>query len=385
MSTHDQLQRTGWRRIAALLALALATALLLSACGDDDGEATAGGGSGTTASSGNGDAGWCGDEEVTLGIYDGGGLNAWSKESLEQVKLEADKCPAITEQIVVNAGFDPQKGVSGLRSLVAQGANAIVAIPDAGVCAELPAMRQATQRDVKVVAWAADPCGEPGTDVEDYVDWSPQAAGRLWTEWVAEQMGRKGNLLYLGGPAGNPVDAGHVKGVQEALEEYPDIELLENVTEKSWPVTNWDPAEAQKVTSALLAKHDQIDGIVSTYGATSQGALKAFQGADRRMAPIATTEQNALACAWEDAKGSDEEFELATISSRNWLGRFAVRKAVAAVNGQSEEGKSIVELPLVEDSTDPDLQPVCKPDASPEAYHSNDLPEEDFEAIVYGG
>jgi hypothetical protein len=40
---------------------------------------------------------------------------------LAQVQLEAKKCPSIRKQIV-NAGFDPQKSVSGLRGMVAQGA-----------------------------------------------------------------------------------------------------------------------------------------------------------------------------------------------------------------------------------------------------------------------
>ena len=75
---------------------------------------------------------------------------------------------------------------------------------------------------------------------------------------------------------------------------------------------------------------------------------------------------------------------LATISNRNWLGRIAVRKAVAAANGLPEPGKSIVELPLVEDSTNADLQPVCNPDDPPEAYHSSDAPEKEIDTLVYG-
>ena len=114
----------------------LASALLVGACGDDeDGEpAAAAGGTSTAepASSGGGTGveSWCGDKEIVLGIQDGGGLNGWSKESLKQVQLEADKCPAIKERKIVNAGFDVQKAISGCNGLVAQGANAIVTIPE---------------------------------------------------------------------------------------------------------------------------------------------------------------------------------------------------------------------------------------------------------------
>jgi ribose transport system substrate-binding protein len=201
---------------------------------------------------------------------------------------------------------------------------------------------------------------------------------------MAKQIGDKGNLIWLGGPAGNPVDAGEIKGMYEALKAHPNIKVLGDVTEKSWPVTNWDPAEATKVTGALLAKYPQIDGIISSYGSTAEAGLKAFEAAGRKVPPIATLEQNALACDWKKAQGTDKEFALATISNRNWLGRLAVRKAVAAVNGMPESGKAIVELPLVEDSTDPSLAPVCVESDPAETFHSNDQAAEQLKTLVYG-
>jgi len=389
MSSHDQGRRLRWRRTAILSTLfALVCALVLSACGssgsDDSTKSTSTAASGGATKAASGAPEWCGKKAITLGIQDGGGLNAWSKSSFDQVKIEAAKCPQIKKTLTVNAGFDPQKSVSGFRGMVAQGANAIVIIPDSGVCAELPSMRQATQRKVIVVPWAANGCGEVGKDYQDYVDFDPVAAGKLWTEWMAKQLDGKGNILYLGGPAGNPVDAGEIKGMYESLKQYPDLKVLGKVTEKQWPVTNWDPAQAQKVSAALLAKYPKIDAIISSYGSVAEAGLKSFEKAGRKPPAIATLEQNQLACDWKDRKGKDNEFALATISNRNWLGRIAVRKAVAAANGLPEPGKSIVTLPLVEDSTNADLQPVCNPSDPPEAYHSSDAPEKEIDTLVYG-
>lgn len=386
MSTHEQAPRFPWRRAAILSALlALACALVLSACGSsNDNTTSTGTAASTTAKAATGAPAWRGKKAITLGIQDGGGLNAWSKSSYDQVKIEAAKCPQIQKTIVVNAGFDPQKSVSGFRGMVAQGANAIVIIPDSGVCAELPAMRQATQRKVIVVPWAANGCGQVGKDYQDYVDFDPVAAGKLWTEWMAKQLNGKGNILYLGGPAGNPVDAGEIKGMYESLKAYPNMKVLGKVTEKDWPVTNWDPAQAAKVSAALLAKYPQIDAIISSYGSVAEAGLKSFEKANRKPPAIATLEQNQLACDWKERQGKSGEFALATISNRNWLGRIAVRKAVAAANGLPEPGKSIIELPLVEDSTNADLQPVCNPSDPPEAYHSSDAPEKEIDTLVYG-
>src|ERR1700742_4332677 len=141
----------GSRRAVAARALgaaAVASSLALTACGSSttNGAASA---AGTATSSGSPATPWCGKKPITLGIQDGGGLNGWSKASLQQVELEAKKCPAVKKTIVVNAGFDLQKAISGLNGLVAQGANAIVIIPDAGGPAELAGIRAATARGVK--------------------------------------------------------------------------------------------------------------------------------------------------------------------------------------------------------------------------------------------
>ena len=68
--------------------------------------------------------------------------------------------------------------------------------------------------------WGADPGGKPGTDFVSYVDWNDGDAGTLWAQWMVKALDGKGNVIYLGGPAGNPVGAAQLaadhRGVQEA-------------------------------------------------------------------------------------------------------------------------------------------------------------------------
>jgi ribose transport system substrate-binding protein len=369
-----------------LVVAALAVTGLLTACGSSSNSSSTsstGSASGAPAKATSGAPAWCGTKPVTLGIQDGGGLNGWSKESLNQVKLEAAKCPAIKKSIVVNAGFDVQKAISGLNGLVAQGANAIVIIPDAGGPAELPGIRQAAARGVKVVPWGASPTGTPGKDYATYVDWDPEAAGALWAEWLVKQLGGKGNIVHLGGPAGNAVDAGALKGAATVFAKNPGMKLLTDT--KNWPVTNWDPAQSQKVMAGLLTKYPKIDGLLMTDGQSSAAVAKVLQGSGRKLPAIATLEANQVGCLWKNSKGTKNAFPLATISARNWLGRVAVRKAVAAVNGLPQTDKSIVALPLYEDSTaGADLAPKCDPNRPPDAFLSNSEPDSVLDALVAG-
>jgi len=388
--------------VALLALIALLAALVLSACGggssssssestsestatENESEGTANGGESETAAAG--ENAWCGSEGITLGIQDGGGLNNWSKESLEQVQIASKACPAVEKEIVVDADFEPQKAVSGIQSMISQGANAIVLIPDSGNCAEVPAMRQAMERDIVVVPWAANPCGTEGTDYTKYIDWDTKAAGREWAEWVIEQMGGKGKLLYEGGPAGNTVSSNAAEAIAEVVEENPGVELVEPISSEEWPVTNWDPAETKKLTAAILAKHPEINGLINDYGASAEAELQAFQAAGKEIPAVAASESNALSCTWTEEKENGHEFPLMTISSRNWLGRYAAQYAIAEASGGTPpalKNNGIVTLGQWENSVS-GKKPVCKPSASPEASFSNQMSEEEMNKIVLEG
>jgi ribose transport system substrate-binding protein len=358
---------------AALAALLACAALVAVACGDDDDQ-----GSAASASSGGGPD-WCGDKEVVLGIMDGGGLNGWSKESLKQVEQAVDQCPRITETKIVNAGFDVQKMLSGYNSLVAQGVDAIVVIPDAGGPAEAPSIRNATRRGVKVVPWASTPApAKAGTDFVSYIDWDTEAAGRTWATWLVEQMGGEGNVIFLGGPAGNAVDAGTIAGAKEVLEQHAGVRLL---TDKP-AVANWDPAQTQRVTAGLITQNAKIDGVIVADGQSGAGAIRAFKAAGKDVPPIATLEANEIACLWEEEPEASR-FPLMTLSARNWLGRYAVREAMHAVNGTEDPYKDIVELPVYEDS-EGEKQPECRPDAPPDSFFSNEASDEELDELMLG-
>src|SRR3989442_9926451 len=164
-----------------------------------------------TGTSGIANLPFCGTKQITLGIHDGYGINAWSQESMAAVRSEAAKCSNV-KQIVAIGGGDLQKSISDVNSMVAQGAKAIVLIPDFGQ-AQLASIQAATNAGVKVVPWAADPGGTPGKDYVSYVDWSSPAAGTMWATWMVQVLHGKGNVAFLGGPAGNPVTSGQLKSI----------------------------------------------------------------------------------------------------------------------------------------------------------------------------
>jgi ribose transport system substrate-binding protein len=372
-------------RVALSLVALLAAAIVVSACGSSGSSGNTSGNTGAStaaakaptltaeqeiASSGvTSDKSFCGTKPLTLGVADGFGVNAWSQESYAAARSEAAKCPNV-KQIVTVGGGDLQKSISDVNSLVAQGAKAIVIIPDFGQ-AQLASIKQATAAGVKVVPWAADPSGSPGSDYVSYVDWDVPASGKLWAEWMVKALHGKGNVIYTGGPAGNPVGQQQLEGINEVFKQNPGMKLLTG--SKSWPVTNWDPATAQKVTSALLAKYPKIDGIISNYGTDALASVRAFQAANRKLVPITTLDANGLSCIYKK-----ENIPLSTISSRNWLGRVAARKAIAAAQGIENTEPDKYDLPFFEDSLG-GKPLVCDQSAAPDFYPSNKITVADIQ------
>jgi ribose transport system substrate-binding protein len=306
---------------------------------------------------------FCGSKPITLSVIDGFGVNAWSQESYAAVKSTAAQCKNVK---VITAASDGVAStmISQINSAVAQGANAMTIIPDAG--AALTALDAAKAAGLKVVPWGSDPGGVNGQDYVDYVDWNDGAAGTLWAQWMVKALHGKGNVIYTGGPAGNAVGADQLTAIIKVFANYPGIHLLTGNT--SWPVTNWDPTTAGTVTASLLSQYPVINGIISNYGTDALASAQQFQKAGRKLVPIATLDANGLSCLYKSKK-----IPLMTISSRNWLGRIAARKAIAAAEGLPNNEPNIINLPSFEDTLAKGKPYKCNPKAAADFYPSNKL------------
>lgn len=317
---------------------------------------------------------FCGDKEMVLGIHDGFGVNGWSKASMAAVRSEAAKCANVTQLVRIGQA-DLQKSIADVNGMVAEGIDGLVIIPDWGK-AQLPSLQGATDAGVKVVPWAADPGGEAGKDYVAYLDWSEHAAGVAWAEWVVQALNGEGNVVFIGGPAGNPVSGNTLKGIEDTFKNHPKMTLLTGYAD--WPVGNWDAAQIQQAVSAMLAKFPKIDAVINdSDGFAALGVIRAYQAANRPLVPVGSLEANALACEFEKLKGANPAFQIGTISGRNWIGRVAARKAIAAFQGIENNEPTRFNLGIYESTLPGGKAPVCDPAAAPDTFASSGFtPEE---------
>ncbi len=291
----------------------------------------------------------CGTKPVDVGVVDGYGINAWSQLVKASIVDAAATCKSIKRVDYVAGQGSLATTTAGITSLAAKGDKIILVIPDAGTGAsQLPAIRAATKAGSYVIPFAQAPAGTAGKDFLDYVDQSPPYSGQVWASWMVKRLGKKGgNVVFLGGPAGNAVSSGELIGINQVLKKNPQVKLL-NAT----PVTtNWDPAMAQTAMTGLLSQYHNIAGVMTDYGAVATGVIRAYQAAGLKLVPISATDQMSLSCGFNALKAKNPNYQLVTVSSRTWAGEAALRKGLAAFEGLPDTEPSIYNLPAFEDST----------------------------------
>ncbi|MBB3571166.1 substrate-binding domain-containing protein [Rhizobium sp. BK491] len=317
----------------------------------------------------------CGTKPLRVALVDGYGGNSWRKTALAELKDEASKCSNITEVQYTDAGGDAQTYNSAINGYTAQGFDIIVTYTDFGDAA-LPAYRAATQAGVTMAPYFINLKGKVGVDysVNPYED--AFRAGKMFGEWVGKSVG-EGNTVFLGGLAGSASSVTFLNGYKEGLKDYPKIKLLD----EKFIVTNWNPADAQKAVSGLIAKYPKIDAIASDYGVTSLAAVKAYQAAGLpipAMAFIATN--NEYSCVYMDAKSSGKAWKQLALSGTTADTRFALRAALAKLNGiANTEPRALVAFPFADSEQGKD--PACNKDLPPDADLGSSLPQDKLKAL----
>lgn len=364
------------RSLGAALAVVVGSSLALAAC-SSGGTATEPTNASTGGTSVEGAPAWCGPNEISFALLDGFGGNSWRLVTTASGEDEVKKCPSVTEYLYADGQGDTQKAISDIQGMVAKGVDAMVVFPDAGQ-AVLPALRSAYEAGVVTVPYRSFPGGEAGVDYNAYVGSEPAVDAENWANWILQQFPDGANILFVSGPPGN------TQGVTEAevLHDMLSDPKYVFVNEDPFDVTNWDPAETQKVLTAQIAKNPKIDVIVSDFGPSLVGALPEFEKSGRSIPAIAASDGNVLACFYEDNKDANPDFKLMTVATGNDNVRLAIQYAVAEATGGTPPTDLVFKAPVFEDSTSSDKPVQCRADLPPDIYLSAELSPEDQAALL---
>jgi ribose transport system substrate-binding protein len=193
---------------------------------------------------------------ITVGTLGNPFFQPIIKGASDRVK-EANPDAEIT---VVGADYDLNKQSSQIDSFIGAGVQLMI-LNAVDVKAIAPAVMRAKGAGMTIAAVDVSAEGADLTVMTNNVQ-----AGRITCEALAEQIGGEGNFIIINGP---PVSSiiDRVTGCKEALENYPDIELLSD---------NQDGKASRdggfSVMQGLLTRFPEIDAVFGANDPTAIGA-----------------------------------------------------------------------------------------------------------------
>jgi ribose transport system substrate-binding protein len=357
------------RKILPGAAAVAAVVLAVSACGSGGSSSSSNSGSGSgkvTHLAGAPD--WCGTKKISFALLDGFGGNSWRLVTTASGKEEAAKCPSVTKFNYADGQGNTQKAISDIKGFASSGVDAMVVFPDAGK-AVLPALTSAFKAGVVTVPYRVDPGGKAGTNYDKWIGDDFAHDGENWATWIKANVPGGGNILFMGGPAGNSQSTTEYNTVRKNLPaEYKFVETTPFVA------TDWDPTKTQTLLSAAIAKNPKIDVIISDFGPTLVSSLHLFTDSGRPIPALATSDGNSLSCFWAGQQAA-HPFKMMTVTTGNDNVRLAVDYAVAKATGGKIPAADSFQGPVFEDSVSGTPHPVtCRSDLPGDVYLSAHLP-----------
>lgn len=282
-----------------------------------------------------------GDGPVTLGLADGFGDNTWRQFSKMSVILQALTYPEIGRIITTNAHGELATFQANLRSLTAEGAEALIVYNDFGPAAY--SALQAAQREGATISTYVGPNdGAPTTAINTRVQPDVCEAGKEMAKVTREAIGADGPVSYFTGVPGNPQDT--------TWQECATEEGIESVFEGE---TEWTPAGAQKAASALVASGKPVKAILYSYSNPVPSIVNVYLKAKKEIPAIITwTQNNETTCQW-----IEHPYTLYQTNALNWVPRVSVTAVMSKIEGEEIPPEVIYPMPF-----EPAKKSSCDPD-----------------------
>lgn len=126
-----------------------------------------------------------------------------------------------------------------------------------------------------------------GDNYVSHMTWSDEGPAEETARILLEAMGGKGGVVHLGGIASNNPAIERKQGLLNALEDYPEVELL------AAEPADWDTQKANQVMSAFLTRFgDEITGVHCANDTIAYGVLEALRAEGIDDMPIVSYDGN---------------------------------------------------------------------------------------------
>lgn len=175
------------------------------------------------------------------------------------------------ELTFVGADLDVATQVSQVEDAIQSGADVLI-IQGADSAGIVAALNIAEEAGIPVVTTGDLP---DGGEIMTHIGFDNVESGIIGGEFIAEQLNGEGNVVELIGRLGTESGREKSEGLQQALDQYPGIEIIAS-----------QPAEFQRETAVtvmenIIQANPQIDAVYAANDDMALGALQALKAAGR--------------------------------------------------------------------------------------------------------
>ncbi len=303
-----------------------------------------------------------------IGVSNVSVANSFRVQMIEEIKYFGEQNPdLIKEVIITDAGGDANKQISDIEDLVTRKVDALLVAP-ASDTALTPAVEQAIAAGIPVIVFNSDMQSDKvaARALPPYHEWA-----RLTADWLGKTMEGKGDVIALRGIAGLAAEADEWAGVEEALKNYPDINII--CTEYA----DWAYDKAKTAVANCLANHPDVNGVLAIGDAMTWAAAETLkdQGYDVTQIPmIGIGGSNGFLKYWQA-----NNLNAYVIADPTDIGVTALKAALDLLQGKTVP----VDLaPSQYDIYSSNLEQFVKPDLPDSAWVGSGLPDDVLKTLL---
>jgi ribose transport system substrate-binding protein len=165
---------------------------------------------------------------------------------------------------------DVAQQISNIRAYIDKKCDVILSIPESTTGLN-EAIKEAYDAGIPFITMAGHVTSPYAINVDsNYWRWGYTMAAR-----ISEELGGEGNVLMVEGLAGHPIVISEGQGFDDAMKEYPDINVVARVN------GNWTLSDTKQAVTQVLATHPEPIDAVWTTGSESRVIAEAFAEAGR--------------------------------------------------------------------------------------------------------
>jgi ribose transport system substrate-binding protein len=301
----------------------LGVAIVASAC--------TGTGSGSASASASGGAD--GEGGYHIGVSNTVQGNGWREEMICSIKAQAKVSGEVADMTILHRNTDAAGQLEDIRTLIADDVDAIIVNPQSPDAVNA-ALEEAMEAGITVVsvdqAVTAEGAYLLANNQEEY--------GYLGAKWLFEQLDGEGKVVYMRGAAGATADTDRDTGFQRALDEFPGIEVVQEVQ------TEWSQETGAQQINDIIASGEEFDGVWTS--GIDNVIVDALADADM-LVPVVGADNAGFVQQLLEVDG----LEGAAVTNPASVGGAGVTLALQVLNGEAPEDPAVLVDPVVWDNT----------------------------------